>query len=59
MKKAMRAICLLGVLFTALWCVSAVDAQDFVTDGLVAMYTLNEADLDGKVVKDVPRQKRC
>lgn len=52
MKKAIRVTCLLGVFFTALWCVNAADAQDFVTDGLVAVYTLNEADLDGKTVKD-------
>jgi hypothetical protein len=51
--KDRRAICILGVLLTTLWYVSAADAQDFVTDGLVAMYTLNEADLDGKTVKDV------
>ena len=28
-------------------------AQEFVTDGLVAMYTLDEADIDGDIVKDV------
>ena len=51
--RDMRVICVLGVLFTMFWSVNAADAQDFVTDGLVAMYTLNEADIDGKVVKDV------
>lgn len=45
-------ICALCLLVTALFYVTAADAQDFVTDGLVAMYTLNEADLDGKTVKD-------
>lgn len=45
-------ICALCLLLTALCYVNAADAQDFVTDGLVAMYTLNEADLDGKTVKD-------
>ncbi len=45
-------ICALCLLLTALCYVTAADAQDFVTDGLVAMYTLNEADLDGKTVKD-------
>ena len=45
-------ICALCLLVTALCYVTAADAQDFVTDGLVAMYTLNEADLDGKTVKD-------
>lgn len=53
MVKNMRVLSVLAALLTAFCCVSAVDAQDFVTDGLVAMYTLNEADLDGKVVKDV------
>ena len=47
------AICVLGVLLTMSWCINAADAQDFVTDGLVAMWTLNEADIDGKVVKDI------
>ncbi len=51
--RNMSAICILGLLLTMFWYVSAADAQDFVTDGLVAMYTLNEADIDGKVVKDV------
>lgn len=46
------AICALCLLLTALCYVTAADAQDFVTDGLVAMWTLNEADLDGKTVKD-------
>ena len=45
-------ICALCLLVTALCYVTTADAQDFVTDGLVAMYTLNEADLDGKTVKD-------
>ena len=49
----MRAVCILTALLTTLGYVSVVDAQDFVTDGLVAMYTLNETDIDGKVVKDV------
>ena len=45
-------ICALCLLVTALCYVTVADAQDFVTDGLVAMWTLNEADLDGKTVKD-------
>ncbi len=48
-----KVICLLALLLTVLWYADAADAQEFVTDGLVAMYTLNEADIDGKVVKDV------
>jgi hypothetical protein len=31
---------------------AAVQAQQFVTDGLVAMYTLDKADIDGDTVKD-------
>ncbi len=31
---------------------AVVQAQEFVTDGLVAMYTLDEADVDGDTVKD-------
>ena len=50
MRSHLRPRCSLHRMF---WYVNAVDAQDFVTDGLVAMYTLNEADIDGKVVKDV------
>ena len=46
-------ICILSVLLTAIWYVNTVDAaKDFVTDGLIAMYTLNEADLKGDVVMD-------
>ncbi len=51
--RVVIAMCILGVLLTTLYVVSPADAQDFVTDGLVAMYTLNEADIDGEVVKDV------
>ena len=50
--KVIRTICILTALLTMLCYVNTVDAQDFVTDGLVAVYTLNEADIDGKVVKD-------
>ncbi len=51
--RYMSAICILGVLLTTFWYVSAAEAQDFVTDGLVAIYTLNEADIEGKTVKDI------
>jgi len=53
MVRNMRLICVLAALLPMFCYVSAVSAQDFVTDGLVAMYTLNEADVDGNVVKDV------
>lgn len=51
--RAIRTICVFTALLTMFCYVNAADAQDFVTDGLVAIYTLNEADIDGKVVKDV------
>ena len=51
--KSIKTISVLTALLTLFCYVNAVDAQDFVTDGLVAAYTLNEADLDGKVVKDL------
>ena len=51
--RNMSAICVLGVLLTMFWYVNAADAQDFVTDGLVSIYTLNEADIEGKTVKDI------
>ena len=56
--KVIRVICILSVLLTAIWYVNTADAaKDFVTDGLVAMYTLNEKDLDGDVVMDVSGEK--
>lgn len=51
--RDLSVICALGVLFSMFWYVSAADAQDFVTDGLVAIYTLNDADIEGKTVKDI------
>ena len=59
MVKNMRVLCIFTALLTVFCYVNVVDAQDFVTDGLVAIYTLNEADLDGKVVKDALGKKRC
>ncbi len=51
--KVIRVIYILSVLLTAIWYVNTVDAaKEFVTDGLVAMYTLNKADLKGDVVMD-------
>jgi hypothetical protein len=42
-------------LFMSLLLVTAasVHAQEFVTDGLVAFYTLDKSDIDGDIVKDV------
>ena len=51
--KAIRTICILTALLTVFCYANMADAQDFVTDGLVAVYTLNDADIDGKVVKDI------
>ena len=51
--KVIRVVCILSLLLTVIWYVNAADAaKEFVTDGLIAMYTLNEADLKGDVVMD-------
>ena len=51
--KAIKVICILSLLFTAMWYVNMADAaKEFVTDGLVAMYTLNKSDVKGEVVMD-------
>ena len=48
----MRLLCI--TLFMSLLLVTAASvAQEFVTDGLVAFYTLDKADVDGVRVKDV------
>ncbi len=51
--KANRLTCILSLLLFVTLNVNMVDAEDFVTDGLVAMYTLNQSDLKGDVVMDV------
>ena len=51
--RDMSAICILGVVLTMFSYMNAADAQDFVIDGLVSIYTLNEADIEGKTVKDI------
>ncbi len=52
-RKTINVICILSLLLTTFWCVNAADAaKDFVTDGLVAMYTLNKSDIDGENVMD-------
>lgn len=51
--KTIKVICILSLLLTSMWYVNVADAaEDFVVDGLIAMYTLNEKDLDGDVVMD-------
>jgi hypothetical protein len=44
---------LLTVLLASVLVVGMAEAQEFVTDGLVAMYTLDKADIDGDTVKDI------
>ena len=51
MKKII-AVCIFGLLILAIWNVSPASAQ-YVTDGLVAFYSLDKADIDGDVVKDI------
>jgi len=52
-SKVIKVACVLSLLLTAMWYVNVADAaEDFVVDGLIAMYTLNESDLDGDVVMD-------
>lgn len=50
--KQVSLICIFSFLILAIWHVNVVEAQ-YVTDGLIAMWTLDEADIDGDVVKDV------
>jgi len=52
-SKVMKVACIFSLLFSTMWYVNVADAaEDFVVDGLIAMYTLNESDLDGDVVMD-------
>ena len=51
-SKQVSLICIFSVLLFAASHVNGVDAQEFVTDGLIAMYTLDEADIKGDVVVD-------
>ena len=53
LTKTINVICSLFILLSVIGYVNVADAaKDFVVDGLVAMYTLNEKDLDGEVVMD-------
>ena len=49
----MFARLLLIVLLVSVLAVAMVEAQEFVTEGLVAMYTLDKADIAGDEVKDM------
>ncbi len=51
MKKII-AVCVFGLLTLAIWNVNTASAQ-YVTDGLVAFYTLDKADINGDVLKDI------
>lgn len=52
MKKII-AVYIFSFLILAVWHVSRASAQGYVTDGLFVFYTLDEADIEGEVVKDV------
>ena len=53
LTKTINVICSLFILLSVIGYVNVADAaKDFVVDGLIAMYTLNEGDLDGDVVMD-------
>lgn len=53
MIKSIKVIAILSLLLTAICYVNSADAaKDFVTDGLVAQYTLNKSDIKGDVVMD-------
>jgi hypothetical protein len=45
--------CIFSFIVLVIWNVNAAEAQQFVTDGLVAFWTLDSADINGDVVKDV------
>ncbi|MFQ6043344.1 MAG: LamG domain-containing protein [Candidatus Poribacteria bacterium] len=49
----MRLLCITLLMGSLLVAVIFVEAQEFVTDGLVAFYTLDKGDIDGATVKDV------
>jgi hypothetical protein len=51
--KRVSLICIFSLLISVIWLMNAAEAQEFVTDGLIAMWTLDEEDIDGDTVKDV------
>ena len=52
-KKVTYLLCTLSFLLVAIWSINVAEAgPEFATDGLVAMYTLDQADIKGDVVKD-------
>ena len=50
--KNLSLICIFSFLILAIWQVNVIEAQ-YVTDGLVAMWTLDDADISGNTVEDV------
>ena len=44
---------LFSMIFTMMFVAVAAQAQEFVTDGLIIMYTLDDANIDGDVVTDM------
>jgi len=50
--KQVSLLCIFSFLILAIWHVNVTEAQ-YVTDGLIAMWTLDEADIAGDTVKDV------
>ncbi len=57
MIKSIKVIGIISLLLIAICYVNTADAaKDFVTDGLVAQYTLNKKDVRGDVVKDTSGQ---
>jgi hypothetical protein len=52
-EKVICLLCTLSFLLVALWTMNVAEAgPEFATDGLVVMYTLDQADTKGDVVKD-------
>jgi len=51
--KRISSVCIFSFLVLAIWHVSVADAQQFVTDGLVAFWTMDQADINGNTLKDM------
>ncbi len=49
--KQVSLICIYCFLILVIWHVNVADAQQYVTDGLVAFWTLDSADIDGDTVR--------
>lgn len=51
--KRIRSLCIALFMSLLLVITASVEPQEFVTDGLVAFYTLDKVDIDGDKVKDI------